>query len=75
MACLSVLKNKKTKQKGKNKLLELRTDYSQVTGYKVKTQNPIPFQNTSSEKWSLKLKAKHSVIYICNTKSEILVRV
>lgn len=50
-------------------------DYSQVTGYKVKTQNPIPFQNTSSEKWSLKLKAKHSVIYICNTKSEILVRV
>lgn len=68
----------KKKKKGKNKLLELRLDYSQVTGYKVKTQKPIPFQNTSSEKWrkwSLKLKAKHSVIYICNTKSEILVRV
>lgn len=27
-------------------------DYSQVTGYKAKTQKPVPFQNTSSEKWS-----------------------
>lgn len=46
-------------------------NYSQVAGYKVKTQKPVSFQNTSSKKWSLKLKAKHIVLYICNTKSEI----
>lgn len=45
-------------------------DYSQVTGYKVKIKSPF-----LSKTPAVKSGVKQSIIYICNTKSEILVRV
>ena len=51
-------------------LLELISEYSKVSGYKINTQKSLTFLYTDNEKTEREIKGKKNPFYHCNEKKK-----